>query len=327
MTTYQPPFTITDEMLTLVANIAEAVGCLNALMANDNPHPMLRKQNRIRTIQSSLAIENNTLSIEQVTAIVDGKRVLGPPNEIQEVMGAIAAYDLPTDINPLNYKDMLKAHGVMMQGLVKEAGRWRTGGVGVFGEKGCAHLAPPTMRVPELMGDLFAWAKATKTHPLISSCVFHYEFEFIHPFADGNGRMGRLWQTALLAKWRPMFAWLPIESMVKEHQQEYYDAIASSDKAGNSTDFILFMLQCIKQTIDDIETPKKTPKQIILDLIAENDKVTVQQMADALGMNKRNAQRHINQMVEEGLIAREGANRGDHWTILYTERLQKNESL
>ena len=317
---HQPPFTISDEMLTLVAEISEKIGGLNVMMTDQMPHTMLRKENRIKTIQSSLAIENNTLSIEQVTAIMEGKHVLGPLNEIQEVKGAIAAYDLLTDIDPLNCKDLLKAHGVMMQGLVKESGHWRTSGVGVFGEQGCVHLAPPARRVPELMEDLFAWIKSTKTHPLISSCVFHYEFEFIHPFVDGNGRMGRLWQTALLARWRPLFAWIPIESMVKDHQQEYYDAIASSDKAGNSSAFILFMLQCIRKTIDEISTPKKTPKKtpkdIVLELIAANAKVTVEQMAEALGMNKRNAQKHINQLVNDGVIVREGANRGGHWEIV-----------
>lgn len=316
---YQPPFTLSDEMLSLVAEISESIGNLSAMMADSLPHPMLRKQNRIKTIQSSLAIENNTLSIEQVTAIVEGKRVLGPPNEIQEVKGAFAAYDLIQEINPYKYKDMLKAHGVMMNGLINEIGRWRTGGVGVFGEQGCVHLAPPAIRVPALMGDLFDWVKKTKTHPLISSCVFHYEFEFIHPFADGNGRMGRLWQTALLTHWRPVFAWLPIESMVKEHQQEYYDAIALSDSAGDSSAFILFMLNCIRDTINEIETPKKTPKktpkEIILELVATDAKVTVEQMAEALGMNKRNAQKHINQLVDEGVIVRIGANRGGHWEI------------
>lgn len=317
---YQPPFTISDEMLTLVAEISERIGGLNVMMTNQMPHPMLRKENRIKTIQSSLAIENNTLNIEQVTAIMEGKRVLGPLNEIQEVKGAIAAYDLLTEINPLNSKDLLKAHGVMMEGLVKEFGRWRTSGVGVFGKQGCVHLTPPARRVPELMEDLFAWIKSTKTHPLISSCVFHYEFEFIHPFMDGNGRMGRLWQTALLARWQPIFAWIPIESMVKEHQQEYYDAIASSDKSGDSSTFILFMLQCIRSTIDNIatpkKTPKKTPKDIVLELIAADAKVTVEQMAEALGMNKRNAQKHINQLVNDGVIVRVGANRGGHWEIV-----------
>lgn len=324
---YQPPFTISDEMLSLVAEISEKIGSLTIMMNNQLPHPLLRKQNRIKTIQSSLAIENNTLSVEQVTAIVEGKRVLGPPNEIQEVKGAIAAYDLLTDIDPLNYKDLLKAHSVMMEGLVKELGRWRTGGVGVFGEQGCVHLAPPAMKVPELMGDLFDWVKKTKTHPLISSCVFHYEFEFIHPFADGNGRMGRLWQTALLAQWRPIFAWIPIESMVKEHQQEYYDAIASSGKAGNSSTFILFMLQCIMNTINEIATPKrtpeKTPKDIILELIAADARVTVKQMSEALGMNKRNAQKHINQLVNDGVIVRVGPNRGGHWEILHNKQISE----
>lgn len=317
---YQPPFTLSDEMLSLVAEISESVGSLSAMMTDNLPHPMLRKQNRIKTIQSSLAIENNTLNIEQVTAIVEGKRVLGPPNEIQEVKGALAAYDLIQEIDPYKYKDMLKVHGVMMNGLINEAGRWRTGSVGVFGEQGCVHLAPPAIRVPELMADLFEWVKKTKTHPLISSCVFHYEFEFIHPFADGNGRMGRLWQTALLSHWRSVFTWLPIESMVKEHQQEYYDAIALSDSAGDSSTFILFMLRCIRDTINEIETPIKTPiktpKEIILELVATNAKVTVEQMAEALGMNKRNAQKHINQLVDEGIIIRVGANRGGHWEIV-----------
>lgn len=317
---YTPPFTITDEILTLVAEISEAIGGLNAMMSDNLPHPMLRKQNRIKTIQSSLAIENNSLTIEQVTDIIDGKRILGAPNEIQEVKGAVNAYELLPEINPYREKDLLKAHKLMMQDLVRGNGQYRSSGVGVLGGKGCVHLAPPPMQVPALMGDLFDWIKTTKTHPLISSCVFHYEFEFIHPFADGNGRMGRLWQTALLAKWKPVFAWLPVETIVKEHQQEYYDAIAQSDAAANSTIFILFMLQCIKQAIDDVKTPKetskKTPKEIILSLIESNPKVTVQEMAEAMGMNKRNAQKHVNALVEEGLIQRIGAARGGHWEII-----------
>lgn len=317
---YTPPFTITDEILTLVAEISEAIGGINATMSDSSPHPMLRKQNRIKTIQSSLAIENNSLTIDQVTDIIDGKRILGEPKEIQEVKGAIQAYDLLPEINPYKEKDLLKAHKLMMQGLVGENGHYRSGGVGVFGEKGCVHLAPPPLQVPALMSDLFSWIKQTKTHPLISSCVFHYEFEFIHPFADGNGRMGRLWQTALLVQWKPVFAWLPVETIVKEHQQQYYDAIAQSDAAGNSTAFIHFMLKCIKQTIDDVKTlkktPKKTPKEIILSLMENNPKVTVQEMAEAMGMNKRNAQKHINALVEEGLVQRIGAARGGHWKII-----------
>lgn len=313
---YTPPFTITDDILTLVAEISEAIGRLNVIMSDRLPHPTLRKQNRIKTIQSSLAIENNSLTIDQVTDIIEGKRILGAPNEIQEVKGAICAYDLLPEINPHKETDLLRAHQLMMHDLVRENGRYRSSGVGVFGEKGCVHMAPPPHRVPALMGDLFQWIKTTKTHPLISSCVFHYEFEFIHPFADGNGRMGRLWQTALLAKWRPVFAWLPVETIVKEHQQEYYDAIAKSDAEANSTYFIHFMLRCIKETIDDIKTPKETPKDIILSLIRNNPKVTVQEMADALSMNKRNAQKHVNALSEAGTIKRIGAARSGYWEII-----------
>lgn len=317
---YTPPFTITDEILTLVAEISEAIGGLNAMMASEAPHPMLRKQNRIKTIQSSLAIENNSLTIDQVTAIIEGKRILGPPNEIQEVRGAINAYDMLPTINPYEQKDLLKAHKLMMNELVRENGRYRSGDVGVFSEKGCVHIAPPAMRVPILMSELIEWTKTTKVHPLVASCVFHYEFEFIHPFADGNGRMGRLWQTALLAQWKPVFAWLPVETIVKEHQQDYYDAIARSDREVNSTTFICFMLGCIKQAINDIATsiatPIATPKEVILSLIAKNPKVTIQEMSSALGMNKRNAQNHVNKLAEQGIIKRIGANRGGHWEII-----------
>lgn len=317
---YTPPFNITDEILTLVAEISESIGGISALMADDLPHPMLRKQNRIRTIQSSLAIENNSLTIDQVTAIMEGKRVLGPPNEILEVQGAMNAYDLLLTINPLSEKDLLKAHKFMMHDLINTNGKYRVSGVGVFGEKGCVHLAPPAERVPFLMKDLFDWIKSTKTHPLISSCVFHYEFEFIHPFADGNGRMGRFWQTALLSKWKPIFAWLPVETIVKSHQKEYYDAIAESDSQGNSTIFVAFMLRCLKQAIDDvatpIATPIATPKDIIISLIKKNPKVTLSEMASALGINRRNTQNKINQMVAEGLIQRIGSPRSGYWEIV-----------
>ncbi|MBR2201711.1 MAG: Fic family protein, partial [Bacteroidales bacterium] len=213
-----PPFTISDEILSLVAEISMSIGSITALMQDDAPNPILRKENRIKTIQSSLAIENNSLTIDQVTAIMEGKRVLGAPNEIQEVKNAIDAYHLMQQINPHSEKDLLKAHRLMMQDLIKENGKYRSSGVGVFGNEGIVHLAPPPMMVPQLMADLFAWIKTTKTHPLVSSCVFHYEFEFIHPFADGNGRMGRFWQTALLSRFNPVFLWLPVETIVKQHQ-------------------------------------------------------------------------------------------------------------
>lgn len=296
-----------------------SIGSITALMQDDAPNPVLRKENRIKTIQSSLAIENNSLTIDQVTAIMEGKRVLGAPNEIQEVKNAIDAYHLMQQINPHSEKDLLKAHSLMMQDLIKENGKYRSSGVGVFGNEGIVHLAPPPMMVPQLMADLFAWIKTTKTHPLVSSCVFHYEFEFIHPFADGNGRMGRFWQTALLSRFNPVFLWLPVETIVKKHQQAYYNVIAECDAKGDSTKFIEFMLRCIKQSIDDVKTlkatPKATPKEILLTLINHNNKVTIQQIATAWGINKRNAQNRINQYVDEGLIRRIGSARGGYWEI------------
>lgn len=248
---YTPPFTITDEIMTLVADIAERVGHLTATV-DQMPAPHLRKENRIRTIQSSLAIESNSLSLDQVTAILEGKRVLGAPNEIKEVKNAIDAYELLLELNPYKPEELLKAHKLMMSDLVRENGRFRSGGVGVFNGEKCIHLAPPASRVPMLIADLFEWVKTTKVHPLVSSCVFHYEFEFIHPFADGNGRMGRMWQTLLLIQWKPIFAWIPVETIVKEHQQEYYAAIAQSDDKGNSTTFIVFMLRCLMRAIDEM---------------------------------------------------------------------------
>ena len=314
-----PPFTISENILNLVGEISETIGSITALMSGDAPHPMLRKSNRIKTIQSSLAIENNSLTIEQVTAIVEGKRVLGAPNEITEVQNAIEAYQLMQEINPLNEKDLLRAHKLMMQNLIRENGRYRSTTVGVFGQQGCVHMAPPPLMVPKLMSDLFAWIKTTKVHPLVSSCVFHYEFEFIHPFCDGNGRMGRFWQSALLARWNPVFMWLPVETIVKAHQQQYYDVIALCDSKGDSTEFVEFMLNCIKQSIGDIESPKASPKtspkDILLALIRQNNKVTVSQIAAAWGISKRNAQNRINQFVDDGIIVHIGAARGGHWEI------------
>jgi len=209
--TYRPPFEITAKAINLISEISEKIGIITAL--SDNPfHVELRKKNRIRTIHSSLAIEQNTLSIEQMTAIIEGKRVLGAPNEIQEVKNAVQAYNLLLELNPYEEKDLLRAHKLMM-------------------------------------ADLFAWLKNSSEHPLIKSCVFHYEFEFIHPFQDGNGRMGRFWQTVILKEWKAVFAWIPVETLVKEHQAEYYAALTSSDKDADSTAFIDFMLEIISSAV------------------------------------------------------------------------------
>lgn len=233
MRKYQPPLTLTPRMLALAAEIGERVGHLSALHEGALT-PQLRRGNRIRTIQASLAIENNTLSVEQVTAVLDGKRVLGLPREIQEVRNAFSAYEVMPEWQPSLRDDLLAAHALLMHGLIDDAGSYRRGGVGIYRGERLLHMAPPANRVPQLMDDLLAWLSRCELHPLIASCVFHYEFEFIHPFADGNGRMGRLWQTLILSQWRAVLAYLPVESVIREQQDAYYEALAVSDKAAEA---------------------------------------------------------------------------------------------
>ncbi len=324
-TTYVPPFTVTDEITNLVIEIAEILGSIS--VSGDNlPAPMLRKQNRIKTIQSSLAIENNSLSVEQITAIVEGKRVLGPPNEIQEVKNAIDAYNLLFELNPYKEADLLKAHRFMMTDLVKENGRFRSGGVGVFDGQRCIHMAPPAIRVPILIKDLMTWVKKTKVHPLISSCVFHYEFEFIHPFQDGNGRIGRLWQTVILKDWKEVFAWIPVESLIKENQIEYYDTLKSCDHNADSSNFIEFMLSLLLKAIEEIiENEKKVTvkvsvkvtvnQQKILNAIKENPFVTQEELVQIVGIAKKNIVNNMNKLQENGIIKRIGADKNGRWEI------------
>lgn len=246
-----PPYKITDEIMNQVAEIVELISEMEILNP-DGMHPLLRKENRIKTIQASLAIENNTLTIEQVTDILDGKHVAGSEKEIREVKNAFKAYDLLPDLDPFLEKDLKKAHGILMGDLVETAGCYRKKSVGVTDGVNIIHLAPPSNIVPANMSNLFAWVRNSKVHPLVKSCVFHYEFEFIHPFLDGNGRMGRLWQTALLAKWKSIFAWIPIENIIRENQQNYYKVLLISDNRGESTIFIKFMLDCILKTLKTI---------------------------------------------------------------------------
>lgn len=213
--------------------------------------PHLRRENRIRTIHSSLAIEHNSLSLDQVTAILDGKRVLGNPNEIKEVQNAYEAYEMMLRLNPNSVEDLLTAHKLMMQGLVPENGKFRSGGVGVFDGDRLIHMAPPAHLVPKLIQDLFDWYQNSEMHPLIKSAVFHYEFEFIHPFQDGNGRMGRMWHSLLLGQWKELFFWLPVEELIQSKQAEYYDTLGKSDKAADSAAFVELMLEIIRDTLKD----------------------------------------------------------------------------
>jgi len=328
---YIPPFTITSEIMRLVSEISEQVGIVTTLLGDNVPSPMLRKANRIKTIHSSLAIEHNTLSLKQVTAIIDGKHVLGAPNEIQEVKNALQAYHLMSELDAFKEKDLLKAHELMMMALVDKSGQYRQAGVGVFDGDKCIHMAPPADRVPQLMHDLFEWVRKTDVHPLVSSCVFHYEFEFIHPFIDGNGRMGRYWQTMLLSRWKGIFAWIPVETIVKEHQHEYYDVIARCDAAGNSTAFIEFMLRCLLEAMNQIEEePEEVPNKVadkvadkvanksaqkVLMLLYENGHLTRNELSERTGLSLGGIKKIINSLRESGFIERIGANKNGYWKV------------
>ena len=258
---YAPPYSINPAILSLVAEIAAEVGRLGAL-AGSGSVPKLRRENRIRSIHASLAIENNTLTLDQVTSVIAGKRVLGPQREIQEVKNAFAAYEAMPSWKPTALKDLLAAHRVMLEGLVDEAGKFRTRSVGIAKGKRIVHLAPPADRVPGLMKDLLGWLKRTDAHPLIAGCVFHYELEFIHPFADGNGRIGRLWQTLILSQWNPLFAFLPVETVIRDQQAEYYKILAACDKAGNSTTFIEYLLSALLVALRDSPNTDQVDDQV-----------------------------------------------------------------
>ncbi len=245
----KPPFKITQKILNYVAEITELSDKLTSINKISS-NPTLRRTNRIKNIQGSLAIEQNSLSIKQVTAVINGKHVLAPPKDIAEVKNAFEIYERLDELDPYSIDDLLTAHGVLTRNLVDESGIFRSGQVGVVdGDGNIIHFGTLPQYVPSLVEDLLNWAKYNDVPPLISSCVFHYEFELIHPFADGNGRLGRLWHTLLLSKWNPLFAWLPIESIIHNNQTDYYNAINSSNDEGESTIFIEFMLSVIKEAL------------------------------------------------------------------------------
>ncbi len=253
MTPYAPPYTITDKAVHLIAEISEQIGNIHSI-SELHSNPRLRHDSRLKTIQASLAIENNSLSLEQVTDIVNGRRVLGSPAEIQEVKNAYEAYEHLLTFDPYSISHMLKAHNILMSDLVRESGMFRSGDVGIFAGKKLVHMAPPAAFVWEQIHSLLQWIQTSEAHPLIKSCVFHYEFEFIHPFADGNGRMGRMWQTLLLSKWKPLFAWLPVESLIRERQEMYYSALRAADSASDAAPFIEFMLEAILSALQELNS-------------------------------------------------------------------------
>ncbi|MGR0280373.1 Fic family protein [Marinomonas dokdonensis] len=329
---YQLPFTITTEILNFVAQIRQQVGELNA--SHLNASPQLRKQNRIKTITGTLAIEGNTLTEEQITAIVEGKSVLGSVRELAEVKGAIAAYDALPTFTPSTINDLLTVHGLMLSDILVNAGEFRSKVVGIHKGGVVHHVAPPAHQVSGLMADLIQWLTHTKDHPLIASCVFYYEFEFIHPFADGNGRMERLWQTLILSKWHPLFLSLPLESVIKDHQQAYYHVLEQADNQADSTPFIHFMLSVIQQTLAQNAsvnallkegenapvntlinvTGFKTP-EAILALLSSTPELTRQQLADTLNKDVRTIGRAISKLQKEDRLTRVGSDKTGHWQV------------
>ncbi|WP_337658191.1 Fic family protein [Alistipes sp.] len=307
---YKPPYTITPKITNLVAQISEAIG---SYYAHENLR--LHRVNRIKTIHGTLAIEGNTLSTEQVTAVLEGKPVVAPINEVQEVRNALKAYELLDKLNPCKVDDLLKAHATMEAGLIDEIACFRKGGAGVVSGKTVIHYAPDAERVPFLVNDLFDWLCTTDEHPLIASCVFHYEFEFIHPFADGNGRTGRLWQTLILSKWRPIFKNLPIENIVYKYQKEYYKAIAVSGGKEGCTPFVEFILGVIAETLTAQEPTRISTQEIILSEIQKNPKITRNELSLIVGISSDGVKYHLQKLTKSGILQRVGATRFGKWVV------------
>ena len=311
MEKYQPPFTISAEMLSLAASISEKTGQISSYRSFAS-RPHLRRNNLIRSIHSSLAIEANSLSLDEVRAVIDGKIVIGPQKEILEVKNAYQAYEQLGNFDPYSLEDLKKLHGIMTCLTVQDSGRFRNHEEGVFHGDVCIFVAPPPRLVPDHMRNLFKWMgeNAGKLHPLILSSVFHYEFVFIHPFSDGNGRMARLWQTALLSEWNPIFRYLPLESRIYEFQDGYYDAIAACHKAGNSDAFIIFMLQMIDRTLDQALLQAAgiaylSPQvQKLLEVMEYDEPYTSGQLLSLLGLRSRENLRklYLKPALENGLI-------------------------
>lgn len=247
----KPPYELTEKILKLITSISELIGEVNATHV-DNPSPQLRKQNKIKTIHSSLKIEGNTLTEQKITALLENKRVVGPKKDVTEVLNAIKIYENLENLDFKSQKSFLSAHKLLMRGLIEKPGKYRIQGVGIVKGSKVEHLAPPAQNVKALMNDLFQYLKQDKELILIKSCVFHYEMEFIHPFIDGNGRMGRLWQTLILMKRYPVFQFIPFETLISQTQKSYYNSLAQSDKLGKSTPFIEYMLSVIERSLQDL---------------------------------------------------------------------------
>ena len=315
----KPPFEINEKMLSDVIEIAELVGKVS-IGSGIAVNPVLRRTNRIRSIYSSLAIEQNTLDLDQVTAVLSGKRVLAPPKDIAEVRNAYEIYDCMESLDPYSVDDLLKAHGVMVKGLVDEAGEFRSRPIGIVNGSGkIVHFGTLPQYVPQAVIELLGWIEKSDIHMLIKSCVFHYEFELIHPFADGNGRIGRLWHTLLLSKWDPIFAWLPIESLIHDNQSEYYAAINTSNCDGESTVFIEFMLSVIKQALYEASgavtqvSLAKADLRInkINEFLDKHEHITNRDVRELLAVSPATATRMLSELSKSGKLRRIRV--GSHW--------------
>jgi Fic family protein len=324
MSNYKPPYTITSKILILVSNIVELLTELKHIHQTLDT-PKLRKKNRVKSITGTLQIEGNSFTEEKVTGVINGKTVLGTMRELAEVQGAIEAYDYLGKYKYNNEKDLLLSHKFFMSKILQNAGNFRKVNVGVG-----KHVAPPSKMVGELMGNLFNWLKTTKDHPLIVSSIFHYEFEFIHPFQDGNGRVGRLWQTVILNEYKNIFAYMPIESIIKDNQKKYYDALEQSGKIGQNTPFIEFMLDIIFKTLKKLEIKNNkvgekvgkkvgenlTENQIeIVKYMMENPKISAKKLSELVNISTRKIEENIKKLKDSKIIKRIGANKGGHWEV------------
>ncbi len=317
--TYEPPFKISAKSINLISEISVNVERVKINLEKADSIK-LRKVNRMKTIRGSLAIEGNSLSEEQVTALIDGKHVIAPMKEVQEVRNAIKAYESFADFDAYSWKDLLKAHEIMAFGLVDNPGHFRKTGVCVAGKDGISHIAPPADMVQGLITDLFEWLKNAQDHILIKSCVFHYEFEFIHPFEDGNGRMGRFWQSKILSEWNPIFENLPIENMIWENQAEYYKAIEKSTENSDSGIFVEFMLGLILDSLklhiaDIVNDTVNDTVNSILKLIKENPFISYDEIAKSLKKSRATVSRHIAELKKQGLLERIGADKNGKWLV------------
>lgn len=318
---YTPPFSVSAKAIRLVAEISALVERY-AIRLEAADGLMLRKANRIKTIRSSLAIEGNELSEDEIRTLMDGKTVLAPKQQLQEVYNAIRTYEERDTWDAYQIDDMLKAHSCMMQGLCPEAGQFRKGGVGVFAGESLIHMAPPAHLVPTLMRQLFNWLQHAEDHLLIRSCVFHYEFEYIHPFSDGNGRIGRLWQSLILGKLHPVFLHLPVENMVYSQQDGYYQAIEESTTRGNCSPFIDFMLGEIYNSLlhcaaaPTVIPPLSDMESFIAAYLRQSPKATARELAAIKAISPRQMEKYLDGMKKKGLILRVGARRNGEWKVL-----------